>query len=257
MTQQCTVYTQTQLLSVPQSWSSAVSVLIHIFTDAHSAWMAQDNDPRQMVIIHHENGKVDGVGHGKEMRSVFFWASQVPEIRKATSSWHNHAESRIRSCRVREHTKLRTLKSTSIAAYHGNHAITVALTTQTVIALSSGRVRILRDCPRHSHSVGHEEHGQGPRTWRQGCIGNWFGIWTWHVATTTGSKEGATRGYPAVVGAGSFPHAGGNDSENFRVQQWSRRRDEILRRKRRFKKPCNTCLPTTRWADRSELSKQR
>ena len=43
------VHTNTVAFSI-QSWSSVVSVLI--LTDAHTRWMAQDNDPRHMTQRH-------------------------------------------------------------------------------------------------------------------------------------------------------------------------------------------------------------
>ena len=68
---------------------------------------------RGTFFCSHEDGEVDvsdkhhGVGKGKEMRSLLVGqADNVTEIREATSSWHNHVESRFRTCRVLENKKI-------------------------------------------------------------------------------------------------------------------------------------------------------
>ena len=64
-----------------------------------------------------EDGEVDvsdkhhGVEKGKEMRSVLVGqADNVTEFRDATSSWHNHVESRFWSCRVLEDKKIHNMR---------------------------------------------------------------------------------------------------------------------------------------------------
>ena len=51
MARQCTLYIHTQLLSVPQSWSSVVSILV--IRHWRTPWLAPENDSRQNVTHSH------------------------------------------------------------------------------------------------------------------------------------------------------------------------------------------------------------
>ena len=108
------------------------------------------------------NGKVDGsaqhsgVGNGQEMTSVFAGqAENGAQIRDATSGWNNHFESRFRSCRVLDNTKVHNWHRTVSRIEH-DHGIDDRGCNRVV----KQRVRIFKRFVSHSHSIGHEEHGQ-------------------------------------------------------------------------------------------------
>ena len=100
--------------------------------------------------------KYHGLGHCTEMRSEHFGqAENGAEIRDATPV--DTVTLKVAS----DHAGcLRTQRSTTgIAADHRKHVIKAIADTDGNLFVR-WRVRVLRDCAWHSHSVGDEEHGQ-------------------------------------------------------------------------------------------------